>query len=179
MSAILIHARERRTIRRAVHIGCLAYTRRGLAPVGDEVLDLSPDGLLLVGAHHGIPLGEGVIVSVRAPGTSEWLNAEAEVARIVRGWRLGDPGLCLGLRFTYVDEAARLRLASRLHGMPPPIPRRPLRVDYARSVISTYREGRTRASIAAQISLGESVAPKPPPAKKRMMSSYSARWWPF
>ena len=56
-----------------------------------------------------------------------WYDAEAEVARIIEGWREGDPGYALGLRFTHIDLSTRLVLAERLVGTPPPVPQRAVR----------------------------------------------------
>jgi hypothetical protein len=92
--------------------------------LGDRVLDLSPRGML-VACDLPVVLGEEVIVSFETPGREPiWLDAEAEIARIVQGFRQGDPGYCVGLRFTYFERLAQGELLARLAGVPPPIPQR-------------------------------------------------------
>jgi hypothetical protein len=125
--------RTRRIVRRAVRAPCHAVTLEGPRLVGERALDLSPYGMLLA-CDDGVRMGESVAVSFKAPGGLEWFHADGEVVRIVEGWRLGDPGYCVGVRFTRIDLASRMRLHERLRGMPPPVPGRPLRFDYASSV---------------------------------------------
>ena len=64
----------------------------------------------------------------------EKIDAEAEVARVLEGWREGDPGYSAGLRFTGLDRAARSELVVALAGLPPPVPTRRQPIDYAETV---------------------------------------------
>jgi hypothetical protein len=115
---------QRRAMRRAAHIRCQAVSDRGFELLGERALDLSPRGMLLA-CDLPATLGEEVLVSFQTPGLHPlWLDAEAEIARIVNGYREGDPGYCLGLRFTYLERAARNELLARLAGVPPPLPQR-------------------------------------------------------
>lgn len=116
----------RRAVRRATRTRCQAVTSADFELLGERVLDLSPRGML-VACDAPAALGEEVIVSFETPGADPiWLDAEAEIARIVYGFRRGDPGYCVGLRFTYFERAAQGELLSRVAGMPPPVPgRRP------------------------------------------------------
>jgi hypothetical protein len=96
----------------------------GFELLGELALDLSPRGML-VACDAPAALGEPVLVSLLTPGRDPvWLDAEAEVARIVYGYRRGDRGYCIGLRFKYFERLARNELLSRLSGMPPPVPQR-------------------------------------------------------
>jgi hypothetical protein len=96
----------------------------GFELLGELALDLSPRGML-VACDAPAALGEPVLVSLLTPGRDPiWLDAEAEVTRIVHGCRQGDPGYCIGLHFKYLERASRSELLSRLAGMPPPIPQR-------------------------------------------------------
>jgi hypothetical protein len=80
---------------------------------------------MLVACDSQADLGDAVIVSFLTPGIEPiWLDAEAEVVRIVHGLREHDPGYCAGLRFTYFERSAQEELLSRLAGLPPPVPRR-------------------------------------------------------
>jgi hypothetical protein len=124
---------QRRAVRRAVRIECQAVQLREFQLFGERVLDLSPVGML-VSCNRTTQLGDDVLVSFRTPGAdAEWLEAEAEVARVVQGYRAADRGYCAGLRFTYFEKSARHELLARLAGLPPPIPQRRLRTAHERS----------------------------------------------
>jgi hypothetical protein len=119
--------RYRRAVRRAARTRCQAVATQGFRLLGERVLDLSPRGML-VACDESVSLGEQVIVSFRAPGAQAlWMDAEAEIARIINGFRPADPGYCIGLDFTYFERGDRFELLSRLSGCPPPIPQRRLR----------------------------------------------------
>ena len=134
MNSIVIRSAKRRTVRRAWNTPCWAIRLDDCSLLGERILDLSPRGVLLA-CDAPVEPDKPVFISFRAPGTDDlWLNAEAEVARVVNGLRLDDPGYCLGLRLTYFDALSRIRLERRLRGLPPPVPRRRVRVDYADTV---------------------------------------------
>ncbi|NOY92738.1 MAG: PilZ domain-containing protein [Deltaproteobacteria bacterium] len=116
----------RRILRRAVRTSCQAVETDEFRLLGERVLDLSPHGMMIA-ADDGAKVGDEVIVSFQAPGSDAWFDAEAEVARVIEGWRPGDPGYCLGLRFTKIALEARLALTDKLRGWPPPVPSRALR----------------------------------------------------
>lgn len=118
---------SRRALRRAARLECQAVELERFHLIGDRVLDVSPLGLLLACDAEATP-GDRVIVSFKAPGQdAPWLDAEAEVARVVQGYRTDDPGYCAGLRFTYFDRPSRNELLTRLAGLPPPVPARAVR----------------------------------------------------
>ena len=119
---------QRRAVRMATRTRCHAVGEQGFELLGELALDLSPRGML-VACDAPAALGEPVLVSLLTPGASPvWLDAEAEVARIVHGYRQGDPGYCIGLRFKYLERVSRMELLSRRAGMPPPVPQRRLRL---------------------------------------------------
>lgn len=120
-------SRRRRVLRRAVRSECQAVTTEDFRLLGQRVLDVSPYGLLLA-ADDGAEAGDEVIVSFQIPGCRKVFDAEAQVARVIEGWRPYDPGYALGLRFTHIALEDRLFLQQRLRGTPPPIPQRALRV---------------------------------------------------
>jgi hypothetical protein len=117
---------SRRAVRRAVLRPCVAVATDGYRLLGQRVLDLSPRGMLVTCGQQVEP-GDEVFVTFQAPGDGLWMNAEAEVTRIVRGSRFSDAGPCVGLRFRDMEGSRRGELLSRLAGIPPTIPRRPLR----------------------------------------------------
>lgn len=131
----IARASQRRTVRRAVGTTCQAVLDEGFTLIGHRALDLSAEGMLLASDREP-PIGAEVIVSFRAPGTGIWLDAEAIVARIVRGRRRTDPSRGVGLRFQRLDSVTRAILDGSLAGKPPPVPARKVRKDYARTVRS-------------------------------------------
>lgn len=117
-------SQQRRSMRRAARSQCQVVSRAEFELLGETALDVSPRGMLLA-CDVPVALGERVILSLSTPGPEPfWLDAEAEVARIVYGFRHGDPGYCAGLRFTYLERSSRNELLTRLVGLPPPIPQR-------------------------------------------------------
>lgn len=118
---------SRRAVRRDVRTRCQAVGLSRFRLLGEQVLDLSPRGML-VACDTGVELGEDVLVSFRAPGQDRlWMDAEAQIARVVNGYRPGDRGYCIGLDFTYLERVDRNELLTRLVGVPPPVPQRRLR----------------------------------------------------
>ena len=115
---------SRRAVRRAVRTRCQAVATRDFSLVGERVMDLSPRGML-VACDAPARVGDDIVVSFLTPGRETlWLEAEAQVSRVVHGLREGDPGFCLALDFTYFEKSARNELLCRLAGHPPPIPQR-------------------------------------------------------
>lgn len=115
---------SRRAVRRAVRTRCTAVATRDFEFLGERVLDLSPRGML-VACDGPARLGDKAIVTFLAPGRDTlWMDAEAEISRVIHGMREGDPGYCLALDFTYFEKSARQELLCRLAGTPPPIPQR-------------------------------------------------------
>jgi len=129
----IARASDRKTVRRAVGTRCQAVTENDFLLLGEKVLDISPHGML-VESEREPAIGEEVIVSFRAPGTGVWMDAEATVARVIRGRRSSDRARGVGLAFSRIDPLAHSILRESLRGHPPPVPARGLRKDYARSV---------------------------------------------
>ena len=90
------------------------------------MLDLSPHGLLLQ-SDSWAEIGEEVVISLRAPGGEEWLDAIGRVARVVKGQRSTDSGIQVGIEFTEISLDTRFRLRCYLRDIPPPVPQRTLR----------------------------------------------------
>jgi hypothetical protein len=131
----LLPAASRTKVRRAVRLPCQVVDEaRGFVEVARLALDLSPDGMLVECDDERVGIGDELLVSFRAPRSSLWIDAAAFVARVVHGRRRADHGRCLGLRFLDFDPAMRAALASTLEGLPPPVPARRTRVDYAGTV---------------------------------------------
>jgi len=130
---ILLSARDRVALRRQVRLPCQIVEEENFSLLADECMDLSVRGMR-VKALLPAPVGTRVIASFRVPGSSLYLDVDAEVVRILWGRRRGDRHSALGLRFLDLSRVDRAILNSRLAGMPPPAPERNLRFDYARTV---------------------------------------------
>ncbi|MEO0326369.1 MAG: PilZ domain-containing protein, partial [Myxococcota bacterium] len=125
--------RPRSTVRRAVRTRCEVVAEQGFRLLATETSDVSDMGLLVPSAA-GVALGEVVFVSLRLPARVSFIDAEAEVVRVLRGRRHTDHTRSIGLHFTRIDAADRALLLASLRGLPPPIPARPRPKDYAASV---------------------------------------------
>ena len=118
---------ERCTIRRHVRMDCQVVDEDNFALVGKRVLDVSAEGMLIE-CGDVWPIGAELLVSFRVPWSKRWFDATAVVTRIIHGRRAFDFGRCLGLHFIDMDAGAKAELASLLMGVPPPVPRRMLRM---------------------------------------------------
>jgi hypothetical protein len=133
MSGTLVHIQQRRILRRALRVECQVVRERDFKLIGSRSVDLSPMGMLVM-AQEPVLTGEPVIVAFRLPLSVCWFDAEATVARVVHGRRPGDLGRCFGLEFESLEPEAQVFLRRALRGVPPPLPTREPRVDYAASV---------------------------------------------
>ena len=126
-------SRDRKVLRRKVRANCQVVAEDGFRLLGIRTLDLSDEGLLL---HSSAPvkLGEAVFVSLELPGMSQWVDAEALVARVVRGRRDTDTLCGIGLSFQRMDPLDRAILRASLVDRPPPVPSRHPRKDYAAAI---------------------------------------------
>lgn len=133
MHPILHHAADRHALRRQLRMPCQVVCEQGFTLLAQECVDLSLEGM---GVRALLPASEGspVLVSFRLPQSSLYIDVEAQIARMAWGRRREDGGAVLGLRFVALPRVDRAILASRLRGLPPPVPRRRVRVDYAASV---------------------------------------------
>jgi hypothetical protein len=133
MSGTLVHAQQRRILRRSLRVDCQVVRERDFKLIGSRGVDLSTMGMLVM-AQERVLTGEPVVVSFRLPRSSWWFDAEATVARVVHGRRPGDLGRCFGLCFEAIEPDAEVYLRRALRGVPPPIPMREPRIDYAASI---------------------------------------------
>jgi hypothetical protein len=125
---------QRSTIRRAVRVECQVVRERDFKLVGKSAIDLSTRGML-VETNERVLTGEPLVVAFRSPKSGRrWFDCEATVARVVHGRRPYDGGRFLGVRFERLDEWQSFVLKSELRGLPPPFPKRELRIDYAASI---------------------------------------------
>jgi len=116
----------RRPSRHSVRLGCQIVRERDFKLVADEIVDLSEVGMLVVPKLR-VMTGENLLVTFMAPYTRTFIDAEASIARVVHGRRLGDVGMGLGISFDWMEEPGRALLRAQLSMMPSMSPnRRPL-----------------------------------------------------
>lgn len=133
----IVPARDRKVVRRAVTTRCEAVADRGFRLLGRTLRDLSPEGAFLeIDAGTEVELGEEVYVSFQAPRTRAWIDARARVVRCVAGRRSGDRARGIGLRFEAIDSVDRALLEGTLCRLPPPVPARHPRADYASAILA-------------------------------------------
>lgn len=133
MSTHLVRRNQRGEIRRAVRLACKVVDERRFQLVADRIIDLSPQGMQ-VRSDSLLEIGEELIVSFRATDFGIWFDTEATVARVIHGRRPGDFGRCFGITFRGLPAVSRLILRGHLRHMPPPLPRRAPRIDYAATI---------------------------------------------
>jgi hypothetical protein len=130
MARTLIAAHQRRAMRRAVRVDCQIVRERDFKLLGSRAVDLSAHGMLVVG-QQPVLTGEPVLVAFRLPRSQVWFDAEATVARVVHGRRPGDLGRCFGVAFESIERDVETFLTYALRYVPPPLPLREPRIDYA------------------------------------------------
>ena len=132
---LFVRKNERREVRRAISMTCQIVRERDFHLVSEKALDVSPDGML-VATEVDLEPGENVFVSFRATALGLWFDTEAHVARVIRGRRPGDRGRGVALRFSTLPRVKRFILRGHLRKVPPPIPRRAQRIDWAATIRS-------------------------------------------
>jgi hypothetical protein len=136
-ASVALRRSQRRSIRRAVRIDCQVVREHDFKLVARQALDLSPDGILVL-ADTPVLTGEDVIVSFRAPISRLWFDGIGTVARVEHGRRPGDRGNCLGIKFDFTEQFYRALLSVNMRNVPPPLPRRAQRLDYAAMISQSY-----------------------------------------
>lgn len=137
MSSVVMSRRnDRRIVRHAARLRCQVVRERDFRLLGTQTLDISGQGLRVAfddGAED-LEIGEPVLVSFEATPFGLWFDGAGCVTRIVRGRRPTDRGRAVGVRFERLSSVTRLILRGALRGVPPPVPARPQRMDYAAAV---------------------------------------------
>jgi hypothetical protein len=129
----VVRRNDRREIRHALRLGCRVVEPRQFSLVADRMVDLSPEGAL-VRSDAGLEIGEEVVISFRATDFGIWFDSVAEVTRVIHNRRPTDGGRCFGLRFLTLPAVQRLILRGHLRRVPPPLPKRAQRIDYAATI---------------------------------------------
>lgn len=124
---------QRRALRKAYKVRCRVVRERDFVLIGDEGLDLSPEGML-VRCDSDVARGEECVVSFKATDLGIWFDTMATIARVVEGRRPTDRGRAIGLKFDGLDPVHKLILRGHLRKVPPPLPARAQRIDYAATI---------------------------------------------
>ncbi len=135
MGTTLRFASDRTALRRTLRVPCQVVCEHNFTLLARETVDLSLEGMAvraLLPATERTP----VLVSFRVPGSSLYIDVDAVITRMAWGRRDEDEGAVLGLRYLNLSAVDRAILASRLRGLPPPVPARRVRLDYAESVLA-------------------------------------------
>jgi hypothetical protein len=102
--------------------------------IGNRVVDLSPQGMLLL-SDEPVEAGASLVVSFQATELPIWFDTCATVARIVEGRRPGDRGRAIGVHFETLPAVSRLILRGHLGRLPETPAQREVPLDIARARI--------------------------------------------
>jgi hypothetical protein len=137
MMDILAAASERLGLRRRVRLPCQVVSESDFTLVSNLCLDISPRGMR-VRALAPVARGSEVLISFRVPDAGVHMDLSAVVSRVAPGRRRGENCPSLGLSFVGIGALEGMILSARLKGLPPPVPLRHLRIDYAAAVRSVH-----------------------------------------
>jgi hypothetical protein len=129
----LVYLSQRRALRKAYKVRCRVVRERDFVLLGEEGLDLSPEGML-VRCESDVFCGDECVVSFKATELGIWFDTMAKVARVIEGRRPTDRCRAIGLSFDGLDAVHKLILRGHLRKVPPPLPARAQRVDYAATI---------------------------------------------
>ncbi len=124
---------DRTSIRRMLKVPCVVVRERDFRPIASSTSDISPDGMQVL-SEADVSVGEPLLVTFQATRQGLWFDTDATVVRICHGLRDEDRGRSLGIRFDTLDSIERLILRGAWRKIPPPLPRRAARIDYASTV---------------------------------------------
>ena len=111
---------RRRTPRAAVDVRCQAVAEYDFFLLGEEIVNLSSEGLLLRSDGTPAQVGERVLVSFQPPESEHWIDANGTVVRLVTGQTPGAPGVGLRLDPLPPFERGLLTAALELSARPRP-----------------------------------------------------------
>lgn len=124
---------ERTARRHSLRVDCQVYRDRDLLPLCGEVVDISLSGIQLR-AEELPGLGDRVWINFRPPRTDRTLRVEGVVTRVTAGRRRNERGETVGIEFKELTPEAHAGLCVMLRRLPPTVPQRKSRLDYADAV---------------------------------------------
>ncbi len=134
MSSFLVRVSERAVVRRAVEVACCVVRFRDGKVIGRRAFDLSPHGMRVALSDADVEPGDLLHVTFQATDIRKWFYTDARAARVLHGRRERERGRSLGIQFEGLDAVSRLILRGALRRVPPPLPQREQRIDYAATV---------------------------------------------
>jgi hypothetical protein len=134
MASVLERANTRRYVRHAVDLPCSIVCEKDFKLASLRAMDLSPDGMRVELRDVDVETGDRLFVCFLTEPNGRWFFTDAFAARLLRGRRVGERGPSLGLRFGSLSGESRLRVEADLRGVPPLLPQREARIDYAATI---------------------------------------------
>jgi hypothetical protein len=134
MASILVRANSRRDVRHAVDLSCSVVREKDSKLASVRALDLSPSGIRVELRDIQVEAGDRFFVCFRTTDFGIWFYTDAVATRLIRGRRPGDNGRSLALRFRSLSAVSRLCIRGALRKIPPHLPKRSQRIDYAATV---------------------------------------------
>lgn len=131
--SFMVPRNQRMSSRHQARVQCQVVRESDFRLLGTQTVDLSVDGMLVL-SETPVTLGDNVIIAFQATPFGLWFDAEGIVTRIVQGRRPGDVGRAIGVHFHSLSHLSRLILRGHLRRVPPPLPARATRMDYAETV---------------------------------------------
>lgn len=131
-------AAKRCSFRRRVQTPCYAVVERDFSLLAERTLNVSHEGVLVETQGQAAFVGESVLLSLKLPGGTSWIDAQCSVARVLF---CGDNTSAIGLKFEHIDTFDRAILQGALFGKPMSVELPFVRRDYASHVarIATER----------------------------------------
>jgi hypothetical protein len=134
MASILVFADARRDVRHAVDLPCSVVREEDSQLVSRHAVDLSPNGIRVDVSRIDIQAGDRFLVCFPATALGTWFYTSAVAARLLCGRRSGESCPSLALLFASLSTASRQSVRGALRGVPPLLPQREPRIDYAATV---------------------------------------------
>jgi hypothetical protein len=130
----LVRTSERRAIRHAVDLPCSVVREKDSKLTALRAVDLSPHGMRVEIDDVDVELGDRFFVSFRSTAFGIWYYSDAYATRRLEGRRPKERSRALGLRFGSLSAVSRLCIRGALRRVPPHLPQREQRIDYAATV---------------------------------------------
>jgi hypothetical protein len=125
---------DRRSTRHAAKLVCQVVREGDFRLIARRTIDVSAEGMRVVLGDVDVKVGEALLVSFQVTPFGLWFDVEGKVARVIAGRRPGDRGRrAMGVKLD-LPAVTRLILRGAIRKIPPPVPARAQRIDWARTV---------------------------------------------
>jgi len=130
----LARRNDRRATRHAAKLSCQIVRERDFRLVGTKTVDVSADGMRVSTDDYDVRVGDSLLVSFCVTPFGLWFDTEGVVKRVIKGRRPSDKGRrALGISLA-LSPLKRLILRGAIQKIPPPLPARSQRIDWAASI---------------------------------------------